>query len=91
MTTARVIVTRPARDAVQWVQQLQQTGIAAEAFPLIDIAPLSSVASAQALHTAWQAMADYAACLFVSGHAVEQFFKQNTALAQAGWAQAAIN
>ena len=66
MTTASVIVTRPARDAVQWVQQLQQTGIAAEAFPLIDIAPLSSVASAQALHTAWQAMADYAACLFVS-------------------------
>ena len=91
MTTARVIVTRPARDAVQWVQQLQQAGVAAEAFPLIDIAPLSSVASAQALHTAWQAMADYAACLFVSGHAVEQFFKQNTALAQAGWAQAAIN
>ena len=91
MTTARVIVTRPARDAVQWVQQLQQAGIAAEAFALIDIAPLSSAASTQALHAAWQAMDDYAACMFVSGHAVEQFFKQNTALAQAASAQAAIN
>ena len=91
MTTARVIVTRPARDAVQWVQQLQQAGMAAEAFPLIEIAPLSSAASVQALQAAWQAMDDYAACMFVSGHAVEQFFKQNTALAQAAPAQAAIN
>ncbi|MEO6319679.1 MAG: uroporphyrinogen-III synthase [Polaromonas sp.] len=91
MRTARVIVTRPARDAALWVRQLQQAGIAAEAFPLIDIAPLSGAASVQALHDAWQALDDYAACLFVSGHAVEHFFKENTDFAQAASAQEVIN
>jgi uroporphyrinogen-III synthase len=91
VTTARVIVTRPARDARQWVQQLEQAGIAAEALPLIEIAPVSGAAQVQALAQAWQALADYAACLFVSGHAVEHFFKQNMALAQFTRAQSAIN
>ena len=91
MTTARVIVTRPARDAAQWVRQLQQAGIAAEAFPLIEIAPLSGAASVQALHDAWKAMGDYAACMFVSGHAVEHFFKENAAFVHADSAQEAIN
>ena len=91
MTTARVIVTRPARDAGHWVRQLQEAGLAAEAFPLIDIAPVSSVAPVQALKDAWQGLENYAACLFVSGHAVEHFFKENTALAQCTNAQAAIN
>lgn len=75
MTTARVIVTRPARDAGHWVQQLQQAGIAAEAFALIEIAAVSSAASVQALRHAWQTLEDYAACMFVSAHAVEHFFK----------------
>ena len=91
MTTARVIVTRPARDARHWVQQLQHAGIAAEALPLIEIAPVSGAAQMQALGQAWQALADYAACLFVSGHAVDHFFKQNTALAQYTRLQPAIN
>ncbi|MGH8847686.1 MAG: uroporphyrinogen-III synthase [Polaromonas sp.] len=74
--THRVIVTRPARDARHWVQQLQQGGVAAEALPLIEIAPASDV---QALKQAWQTLDRYAACLFVSGHAVEHFFKENKA------------
>ncbi|CAN5318314.1 N/A [soil metagenome] len=91
MTTARVIVTRPAPDAASWVGQLEQAGIAAEAFPLIDIVPVKSPADVQALQDAWQALDGYAACLFVSGHAVTYFFKQNKALAQYARAQPAIN
>lgn len=91
MTTARVIVTRPEPDAAPWVRQLEQAGIAAEAFPLIDIAPVGSAADVQALQDAWQALDGYAACLFVSGHAVASFFKQNKALAQCVPAQLAIN
>lgn len=83
MTTARVIVTRPEPDAGLWVQQLAQAGIAAEAFALIDIAPLSGAADAQALSHAWQALDGYAACLFVSGHAVVHFFKQKRPFAHA--------
>jgi len=91
VTAARVIVTRPALDAGHWVQQLQQAGIAAEALPLIEIAPLSDAAGVQSLKDAWQALQDYTACMFVSGHAVEHFFKENRALAQCTRAQAAIN
>lgn len=91
MTTARVIVTRPAPDAALWVRQLAQAGIAAEAFELIDIAPVCSAADVQALEDAWQALDGYAACMFVSGHAVEHFFKKKKAFAKAGYAQTAIN
>ncbi|MEO5660625.1 MAG: uroporphyrinogen-III synthase [Polaromonas sp.] len=91
MTATRVIVTRPARDAGPWVQQLQQAGIAAEAFPLIEIAPVTGAAQVQALKAAWQALDQYAGCMFVSGHAVEYFFKENSALAQCTRVQAAIN
>lgn len=80
MPALRVIVTRPERDALHWVAQLQQSGFAAEALPLIEIAPASGEANQQALRQAWGALADYAACLFVSGHAVEHFFKASPAL-----------
>lgn len=88
---ARVIVTRPARDAQHWVRQLQQAGVCAEALPLIEIAPLGAADSVQVLRQVWQRLGDYAACLFVSGHAVEHFFKQNTPFAQGGRAQEAMN
>lgn len=73
----RVIVTRPERDARHWVAQLQQSGFAAEALPLIEIAPASGAANQQALRQAHDTLADYAAALFVSGHAVDNFFKVN--------------
>lgn len=76
----RVIITRPERDAGHWVQQLQQSGFAAEAMPLIEIAPASGPASQQALRQAWAALPGCSACLFVSGHAVENFFRGNPAL-----------
>ena len=91
MTTARVIVTRPALDAGPWVHALEQAGMAAEAFPLIDIGPARGAADAKALETTWQALDRYAACLFVSGHAVTHFFKQKKPFAQAESAQEAIN
>ncbi|MDO8718116.1 MAG: uroporphyrinogen-III synthase [Polaromonas sp.] len=78
----RVLVTRPARDARHWVQQLQQSGVAAEALPLIEIAPACGAASAQALAEAWQALERYAACMFVSSNAVDYFFKPNKVFAQ---------
>lgn len=76
---APVIVTRPAADAQHWVEQLRQEGFAAEALPLIAIAPASDSA---ALAQARQALGGYAACMFVSGNAVEYFFKVPLASAE---------
>ncbi len=83
---ARVIVTRPLQDAQHWVEQLRQGGFAAEALPLIDIAPASD---AQAAAHAWKTLDAYAACMFVSGNAVDYFFQKKEAGTQAGQAQAA--
>ncbi|HEX5286600.1 MAG TPA: uroporphyrinogen-III synthase [Polaromonas sp.] len=80
VNTARVIVTRPARDAQRWVLQLQQGGFEAEALPLIEISPASTASDVQALKRVWQTLDRYAACFFVSGNAVEYFFKQKEAL-----------
>lgn len=85
--TPRVIVTRPAREAGQWVQALQQRGIAAHALPLIDIGPAPDAA---ALHAARAQVLDYRAIMVVSGNAAQHFFDQKVALALAGQASAAI-
>jgi len=66
-----LIVTRPAREAAQWVGQLQARGWAAQALPLIDIAPGPD---RPALLQAWQTLAHFDALMFVSSNAVEQFF-----------------
>ena len=91
MTTTRVIVTRPEPDAGLWVQQLAQAGICAEAFALIEIAPVSGAADVRSLENAWQALDSYAACLFVSGHAVAHFFDKKRPSLHVGRAQAAID
>ncbi len=87
----RVIVTRAASEAGDWVRKLQQAGFHAEAFPLIDIAPTAADADRQALEQAWKSLHSYAACLFVSGNAVSYFFKHNKPVAHIKRAQVAIN
>lgn len=88
-TAPRLIVTRPAREAAQWVHALQQRGFSAQALPLIAIeAPPDPAAlhaaRAQCAQGHWQAV------MVVSGNAAHQFFDQNTALALSDKAQAAI-
>lgn len=77
----RVIVTRPAREAAQWVQQLQARGIQATALPLIAIGPASGPKAQQALQHARAHCTEYRALMFVSGNAVVHFFEQNMPLA----------
>ncbi|MEN9888367.1 MAG: Uroporphyrinogen-III synthase [Pseudomonadota bacterium] len=66
----RVWVTRPEGQAQAWVDALRAQGIAAEAFPLIEIAPLADRAPLQA---AWRGVVDCAALMFVSANAVTHF------------------
>lgn len=67
----RVIVTRPAAQADQWVQSLAQHGIAAVALPLIAIEP---PADAAPVRQAWQQLGAHRLVVFVSPNAAEQFF-----------------
>ena len=50
MTARTVIVTRPEREAAQWVADLRAAGLDAVALPLIVIAP---VADAEPMRLAW--------------------------------------
>jgi uroporphyrinogen-III synthase len=82
MTTRPVIVTRPAREARQWVDDLRAAGLQAVALPLIAIEP---VADAGPVRNAWHHLADYAALMFVSATAVEYFFQhRDSAVSLAG-------
>lgn len=67
----RVIVTRPAAEAADWVQGLRNAGFDAVALPLIEIRPVANVAK---LREAWSAIAQYRAAMFVSGNAVRGLF-----------------
>lgn len=78
MATAapRVIVTRPEREAAQWVEQLTARGLAATALPLIAIGPCTDPAALQAMADARQRLArapGYRALMFVSSNAVLHF------------------
>ncbi len=88
MSSSRIIVTRPERDAARWVSLLAQRGLAAEALPLIRIEGLPD---SPALQQARRDMGSYAALMFVSGNAVAAFFASNQAPAQIVPAQAAID
>lgn len=73
---ARLIVTRPAAEATQWVQALRAQGWPAQALSLIDIAEPASP-QARACLNAWRAdWAQVDALLFVSGAAVSHFFAE---------------
>jgi uroporphyrinogen-III synthase len=67
----RVIVTRPAEQATDWVDALRALGIDAVALPLIGIQPLADLAP---LQRAWSELAGCALVMFVSPNAVRHFF-----------------
>ena len=67
----RLIVTRPAAQAADWVRQLIALGLQADALPLIGIAP---VADSAPLIAAWQSLSGFRLVVFVSPNAVQQFF-----------------
>lgn len=66
----RLIVTRPAAQAADWVRQLAALGLQADALPLIGIAPVADPAP---LRAAWQALPAYKLVVFVSPNAVQHF------------------
>lgn len=90
MPLPRVIVTRPAREAGEWVAQLGAWGVDAVALPLIAIGPCQDTAAQHALAQARSQLLQYRALMFVSGNAVVHFFKPNRPLALFGQAQGAI-
>jgi uroporphyrinogen-III synthase len=67
----RVIVTRPAAEAAEWVEALRARGFDAVALPLIDIRIATETAS---LRDAWSRIGSYRAVMFVSANAVRGFF-----------------
>ncbi|MBL8313383.1 MAG: uroporphyrinogen-III synthase [Rubrivivax sp.] len=71
-----LIVTRPLAQALPWVAALRALGQAAQALPLIDIAPPSDPVPVRA---AWQQLASQALVMFVSANAVEHFFQARPA------------
>lgn len=82
---SRVLVTRPQREAQAWVQALQVQGVDAQAFPLIDIVPLTDAVE---LALAWQQLGRYSAVMFVSANAVRHFMAARPAGAPIPVAQA---
>ena len=67
----RVIVTRPAAQAADWVEQLRASGIDAVALPLIGIADAADPAG---LQSAWRDLARQSLLVFVSPNAADHFF-----------------
>ena len=74
----RVIVTRPACDAHRWAGDLSALGLEAVALPLIKIGPVDDPA---AMVSAWQHLGDCVGVMFVSGNAVDHFFRSKPVMA----------
>lgn len=70
----RAIVTRPERDATQWVVHLHARGIEAVALPLIAIRGCASPEARAALQAARDAWPRWRAVMFVSTNAAHHFF-----------------
>ena len=83
----RVVLTRPEREARSWVTALAEAGMDAVALPLIVVAGSPDLDTVQ---NAWLKLAQFDALMFVSGNAVDYFFKQKPAAAPDWPAQAAI-
>jgi uroporphyrinogen-III synthase len=69
----RVLVTRPAAQASDWVRALRAAGIEAEALPLMSIAPAADAAE---LRAAWRALPQTDLVMFVSPNAASCFFEE---------------
>lgn len=69
----RLLVTRPQREAQDWVRELEAAGISAQALPLIAILPAPDPA---AVRQAWASLGRYRGVMFVSANAVDGFFAQ---------------
>jgi uroporphyrinogen-III synthase len=67
----KVLVTRPAVQAAEWVAQLEAQGIAAAALPLIGIQPPQDLGAVTA---AWATLATRTLVIFVSPNAADRFF-----------------
>ncbi len=67
----RVLVTRPAAQAEEWVAELTRAGLDAVALPLIDIA---APQDPTAIRSAWIELPSHQLIFFVSPNAVEWFF-----------------
>ena len=78
----RAIVTRPGQEADAWVAQSQQHGLAALAFPMIEIVAVPVRAP---LLQAWKDLAKYEALMFVSSNAASHFFAARPADGLALW------
>lgn len=78
MVTAplRVLVTRPAQEAVRWVDDFRAAGLDAIALPLIAIEPAGDEAR-HALQTHRGRIDEYRALMFVSAAAVRHFFVES--------------
>jgi len=72
----RVIVTRPAAQAAEWVGSLNAQGLDAVALPLIRI---ETVDDAEPLAAAWQALSHCRLAMFVSANAAQHFFAHRPA------------
>ena len=73
-----MIVTRPLKEGRSWVQAFAAAGHEAIAFPLIEVAAAEDTL---AVSRAWQRLHDFDAVMFVSGNAVDYFFKEKPASA----------
>jgi uroporphyrinogen-III synthase len=69
----RILVTRPAAQAEEWVTQLQRAGLDAVALPLMAIAAPNDSA---AVNLAWSELSMRRLVFFVSPNAAEWFFSQ---------------
>lgn len=76
----RIVVTRPAAQARDWVDALRRRGLDALALPLIDIQP---AADGAAVSKAWISLVDHDLVFFVSPNAIDRFFA--AAPAGSGW------
>lgn len=83
----RVIITRPLREATKWAAALTDAGYDARALPLVEVAGAPQV---EEVVLAWQRLGEFDAVMFVSGNAVDHFFRLNLAAAPVFTAGAAI-